>query len=134
MKTVLIFLSISFLALTGYTQVETFVHVSEEEEKLVDLLAEKPREFKTNYYLAAYYYNNAVSLLADQTAGAIPGVEGVDNEIDRLFNAALNPALNAYETDKNNELVLEMLSGIYFGIGEMDAKEKIDKKLNKLRK
>ncbi len=133
MKTVLMFLSISFLALTGLTQVETFVYISEEEEKLVNLLSEKPGEFKPNYNLAKYYYNSAVSLLADQTAGAIPGVEGVDNEIVRLFNAALNRTLSAYESDKKNELVLQMLSEIYFGIGEVDAKVKIDKKLNKLR-
>lgn len=134
MKTVFLTIALLISSIIGFAQAAPYVHVTEEEQSLVDQLAENPTDLKSNFNLATYYYNNAVTLISAQADGSMPGVEGIDAEIIRLLNAALNPALNAYEMDNKNEKVLEMLSGIYFGIGEMDAKEKIDKKLAKLRK
>lgn len=134
MKVLVISFSILIFAFSGYSQSTPYVHITEEEQNLVDDQIEKPSDYKTNYNLAAYYYTGAVALLSAKADGSLPGVEGIDNELVRLFNAALNPALNAYAADKKNEIVLSMLSGIYFGIGEMDAKEKIDKELKKLSK
>jgi hypothetical protein len=134
MKVLVISFSILIFAFSGYSQSTPYVHITEEEQNLVDDQIEKPSDYKTNYNLAVHYYTGAVALLSAKADGSLPGVEGIDNELVRLFNAALNPALSAYAADKKNEIVLSMLSGIYFGIGEMDAKEKIDKELKKLSK
>jgi hypothetical protein len=107
---------------------------NQEETRLIQLQTENPADLKANYNLAAYYYNLSVELLQGQASGTLAGVEGIVSELAKNFNLALPPALAAYKIDNQNLEVLKMLSGIYFGINDMDSKSKIDKEIKKLSK
>ena len=135
MKSSLLTFIAVFATVIAFAQSSSSTATSNQEEtRLIQLQTENPADLKANYNLAAYYYNLSVELLQGQASGALAGVEGIDSELAKNFNLALPPALAAYKIDNQNLEVLKMLSGIYFGINDMDSKSKIDKEIKKLSK
>lgn len=125
---IILFLSV-FMSSIGLAQ---SIVQTQEETRLITIQTEKPESLTANYNLATYYYNNAVEMLNAQASGALEGVDGIDNEIRRLFGSALPYAQKAEEIEPNNKEVLTMLSGIYFGLDKMELKKKVDQKLKEL--
>ncbi len=104
------------------------------ETKLMDAASANPQDAKAQYNLAVYYYNQANELLKEEAAGAAPGVEGVNPEIERLFSMAMPSAHMAYNLDSKNLDILKLLSGVYFGTNQMDAWKKTEKEIEALTK
>lgn len=113
---------------------DSFKPAVNEETKLIDAAAANPQDAKAQYNLAKYFYNQATELLKEQAAGAAPGVESVEPEIERLFSMALPPAHMAYNLDSKNLDVLNLLAGIFFGINDMTSYEKTKKEIEALTK
>ena len=101
------------------------------ETKLMDAASANPQDAKAQYNLAVYYYNQANELLKEEAAGAAPGVEGVNPEIERLFSMAMPSAHMAYNLDSKNLDILKLLSRSLFWNQSNGCMEKRPKKKSK---
>lgn len=88
------------------------------ESELIHQLKANPDDFKLNYNLATYYYNEAINSIESLDYNA-SNLETEQEKIQALFTKALQPALLAHRKNQEHKDVLTMLSGIYFGLNDM---------------
>ena len=88
-----------------------------------------------NYNVGVLYYNQAVNIIVDMDYDEVDLLtfDKLENEVNDLFRTAL-PYLNrVYDINPNDERILEGLSGIYFGLHELDKYNRFQKELTAVR-
>ncbi len=86
-----------------------------------------------NYNLAIHYYNQGVNII-DNMDYELPFDElfKIQEKVMELFTKALPFMLKAYELDPTRKATLQGLSGIYFGLSDIEKSEYYQKELEKL--
>ena len=86
-----------------------------------------------NYNLAIHYYNQGVNMI-DNMDYELPFEElfMVQERVMELFSKALPYMLKAYELDPTRKATLQGLSGIYFGLNDIEKSEYYQQELEKL--
>lgn len=86
-----------------------------------------------NYNLAIHYYNQGVYMI-DNMDYELPFEELflVQERVMELFTMALPYMLKAYELDPTRKATLQGLSGIYFGLSDIEKSEYYQQELEKL--
>lgn len=87
-----------------------------------------------NYNLAIHYYNQGVNII-DNMDYELPFEElfAIQEKVMELFQKALPYMLKAYKLDPKRETTLQGLSGIYFGLNDIEKSEYYQQELEKLK-
>lgn len=111
---------------------------SEELSKNIVELYEKvllldSNNISANYNLGIHYYNQGVNII-DNMDYELPFEElfAIQEKVMELFQKALPYMLKAYELDPKRKATLQGLSGIYFGLNDIEKSEYYQKELEKL--
>ena len=96
----------------------TIAQSHQEESALLEQLEVSPDAFAPNFNLAIYYYNQAVNSIENLDYND-SDLASKQESIEGLFRKALQPALLAFRKDQKQQDVINMLSGIYFGLGDI---------------
>lgn len=109
-----------------------------EEEQLKAAVAENPDNASANYNLAIYYYNQGVQLITEMTSEEQAEADSLtfdkmmstQERVEGLFRKALPYAQAAHRIDSANAQAITMLSGIHFGLNDMEKSEAYKAMLN----
>lgn len=106
------------------------VQIIELYEKVIAL---DSNNVSANYNLAIHYYNQGVNMI-DNMDYELPFEElfAVQERVMELFTKALPYMLKAYELDPTRKATLQGLSGIYFGLNDIEKSEYYQKLLDEL--
>ncbi|MDC1221237.1 tetratricopeptide repeat protein [Salibacteraceae bacterium] len=87
-----------------------------------------------NYNLGIHYYNQGVNMI-DNTDYEFPFDELflVQERVMKLFSMALPYMLKAYKLDPSRTTTLQGLSGIYFGLNDIEKSEFYQQKLDEIQ-
>lgn len=98
-----------------------------------EVLALDSNNVSANYNLAIHYYNQGVNII-DNMNYELPFEElfMIQEKVMSLFQKALPYMLKAYELDPTRKATLQGLSGIYFGLNDLEKSEYYQKELEKL--
>jgi len=92
-------------------------------------------EADAQFNLGIIYYNQAVDIINAQIYNIdFTTLAQIQDECIDLFKKALPFAQKAYELDPTNKNVLEMLSGIHFGLNDLDKSNQFKAELENLKK
>lgn len=99
----------------------------------VDVINLDSNNIGANYNLAIHYYNQGVNII-DNMDYELPFDElfRIQEKVMELFSKALPYMLKAYELDPTRKAILQGLSGIYFGLNDIEKSEYYQKELEKL--
>ncbi|GAB5538675.1 MAG: hypothetical protein Salg2KO_07780 [Salibacteraceae bacterium] len=126
----LTFLSISFMAQDA---VKEYKQIDQSEKTLEELqkeLAKNPESEEANYNMAIYYYNQGVALIENMDYSADKDVLiKKQEEVMQLFETAMPYAEMAHEMNPREMKTINMLSGLCFGLNDMEKKDYYEAKL-----
>jgi hypothetical protein len=120
-----------------YDNTEPGSNVDELSEKITGLYSEvlilDSNNVSANYNLAIHYYNQGVYII-DNMDYELPFEElfAIQEKVMELFQKALPYMLKAYKLDPTRKATLQGLSGIYFGLNDIDKSEFFQGELEKL--
>jgi tetratricopeptide (TPR) repeat protein len=110
-------------------------HLHNAEKSYLQILTINANNTTANYSLGIIYYNQAVDIINKQNYNIdFTTLAQIQDECVDLFKKALPFALKAYELEPKNKNVLEMLSGIYFGLNDLDKSNQFKTELENLKK
>ena len=110
-------------------------HLRNAEKSYLQILDINPNNTTANYSVGIIYYNQAVDIINKQNYNIdFTTLAQIQDECVDLFKKALPFALKAYELEPKNKNVLEMLSGIYFGLNDLDKSNQFKTELENLKK
>ena len=110
-------------------------HLHNAENTYIEILKIDQNNITSNYSLGIIYYNQAVDIINSQNYNIdFTTLAQIQEECIVLFKKALPFALKAYELDPKNKNVLEMLSGIHFGLNDLDKSNQYKTELEALKK
>lgn len=98
------------------------------------VLSLDPNNVSANYSLGILYYNEAVYLIKEMEYDVDLTILGdiQDNSV-QLFKQSLPFALKAHELQPDREETIIALSGIYFGLNEMEKHKAFEEMLKKIK-
>tara|TARA_B110000046_G_C12987368_1_gene396262 strand:- start:266 stop:1198 length:933 start_codon:yes stop_codon:yes gene_type:complete len=98
-----------------------------------EVIALDSNNVSANYNLGIHYYNQGVNMI-DNLDYELPFEElfAVQEKVMELFTMALPYMLKAYELDPTRKATLQGLSGIYFGLNDIEQSEYYQLELDKL--
>lgn len=98
-----------------------------------EVLVLDSNNISANYNLGIHYYNQGVNII-DNMDYELPFEElfAIQEKVMELFSKALPYMLKAYELDSTRKATLQGLSGIYFGLNDIEKSEYYQKELEKL--
>jgi tetratricopeptide (TPR) repeat protein len=110
-------------------------HLQNAEKSYFQILGINANNITANYSLGIIYYNQAVDIINAQNYNIdFTTLAQIQDECIDLFKKALPFAQKAYELDPTNKNVLEMLSGIHFGLNDLDKSNQFKAELENLKK
>jgi hypothetical protein len=110
-------------------------HLQNAEKSYFQILDINANNITANYSLGIIYYNQAVDIINAQNYNIdFTTLAQIQDECIDLFKKALPFAQKAYELDPTNKNVLEMLSGIHFGLNDLDKSNQFKAELENLKK
>ena len=98
-----------------------------------EVIAIDSNNVSANYNLAIHYYNQGVNMI-DNMDYELPFEELflIQERVMELFTMALPYMLKAYKLDPSRKATLQGLSGIYFGLNDIEQSEYYQQKLDEL--
>lgn len=121
----------------AYDQTSDSAALEELSTKIVTLyeevLALDSNNVSANYNLGIHYYNQGVHII-DNMDYELPfeRLFLIQEQVMELFQKALPYMLKAYELDPTRKATLQGLSGIYFGLNDLEKSEYYQNELKKL--
>lgn len=110
-------------------------HLNNAEKSYNHILEINTDNITANYSLGIIYYNQAVDIINKQNYNIdFTTLAQIQDDCVILFKKALPYAQKAYTLDSKNKNVLEMLSGIYFGLNDLDKSNQYKAELETLKK
>lgn len=95
--------------------------VDGDEASLIQMVKDNPNSEVANHFLATYYYNQGVALIENMDYSADKDeLIAIQDQVMALFKQAVPYAEKAYEINPKAIKTLTMLSGIYFGMNDME--------------
>ena len=127
-------LSISLSAQDPVTQHYEKIDSNDTElAELLKTLKENPDEEAANYMVAIYHYNQGVALLENMDYEAErEELFEAQEQVMLLFAKALPYADKAHQLNPSEKKTIQMLSGIYFGMNDMEKRNAYEKLLIEL--
>lgn len=109
-------------------------HLSEEIITLYkDVLLLDSNNISANYNLAIHYYNQGVNIIDNMDYDQdFEQLFAIQEKVMELFAKALPYMRKAYKLDPLRKATLQGLSGIYFGLNDIEKSEQFQKELEKL--
>lgn len=102
----------------NYSQLET---LDKDETTLIQSVKDNPDSEVANYFLAIHYYNQGVALIENMNFDADrEELISIQDNVKALFEKTVPYAEKAYSINPKAIKTLTMLSGIYFGMNEME--------------
>ena len=109
-----------------------FIKAKDAYEKVLNI---DPLELSANYNIGILYYNKAVDIIngSDYDIDLV-ALDDIQDTSIVLFKNSLPYMETAYKLQPENENTLIGLSGIYFGLNELEKSNKIKEELNSIKK
>ena len=134
-KRLILSLFIAFASVQLFAQethrYHTISGVNSNENDLINAAESNPDDFKANYNLVVYYFNKGVTIIENMDYNqSHDALYAQQEKVTELFKKALPYALKAHKMENDEATILRVLSGIYFGLGDIEKSKVYDAMTN----